>query len=794
MKGYIRSICLSVILAAACSAEIPQNGLAVWLKPEALPEAGDRFETWSDSGPAQNDAVVSGRYLAPVVQKDAANGFSALRFARDGQRLELPALHLPYETTVFIVCYDQPQEKTDSIHHGILASDNSPYRKDGDGYGIGYAKDETDGAMVILSDGKIWQHIRDLYTQTSRNAWEVMSFTKSGDKVALYRDGYLREARTFDRPADAHYHTGYLLGGDVNGRDYRGGIAEVIVYDRALSKTEVENVHAYLSEKYDIPLGPLARLSSSDPRFFHNGTLMYENTYADQPYIVKRTDTEWVAVVTTSAVRENSNDRHMKILRSTDAGKSWGEASVLEPLDEKREPSWGTLFVTPSGRIYCFYNLARKVDVEGKGVHFVYRFSDDGGLSWSERYTLPVRKTWHNKQFNSFSNWGIDPPEVIDGKVLIAFSKYGPNSVGRPGHGFFFRSDNLLTESDPEKINWVMLPEGDQGLSSDKIGPLQEEHNIEPLGGSNVYCAFRTLDGYIGEAYSTNAASSWTEPQFIRYTNGRKIKNTRACSMVWRCENGNYLLWFHNNDGRQAKERNKDRNPAWLSGGVLKDGKIQWSQPEPALFTFIPAHNSGMSYPDLVEHEGRYYISATDKQTARLCQIDRTLLSNLWNQDSLNTIPQNGLLVDGQAFLPNLDDGGFTITCSGLPQSGTIWSALDQKGNGVTVRRADDGRAVVEYKDRHMDQPHTWDTDESVRDDSVVSFIFDGAANWIYVVVDGVLCDGGEARQFGWGPIPYQMKELVQSEILPVSHASKTWLHNRMLSVSETIGMHRAVK
>ena len=264
--------------------------------------------------------------------------------------------------------------------------------------------------------------------------------------------------------------------------------------------------------------------------------------------------------------------------------------------------------------------------------------------------------------------------------------------------------------------------------------------------------------------------------------------------MVWRCENGKYLLWFHNNDGRQTSARNKDRNPAWLSGGVLVDGRIRWSQPEPALFTFVPAHNSGMSYPDLVEHDGKYFIAATDKESARLCEIDVTLLSNLWSQASLNSIPQQGLVPAGQPFCPNLDDQGFTITVSdGMPATGELWSALDKEGNGVALKRAADGRVFVEYKDRFMAEAHRWETDAPVADDSVVTFIFDGAANWIYVVVDGVLCDGGEARQFGWGPIPYQMKQLTSQPVMLVSTVGRALLHERMLSVSETIGLHRAI-
>ena len=787
-------------LFTAQAESIPPDGLTLWLKPEALTgRDGSPVNSWADSSPAKNDATQSNTVARPLMRKSRINGFPAVMFEKGGQRLKLPQLNLPYETTVFIVAFDQSQEKTESVHHAILSADNSAYRKNGDGYGIGYAKDSADGLMVILSDGKIWQHLRDLYTQSSRQAWEVIAFHKRGAEASVYRDGYRRDQRPFDRPATAVYHTGYLLGGDNGGRDYQGGVAEVIIYNRALSETEMLAVHTYLAGKYAISMVATPKPGSRDPRFFRNGTLMLESAYADQPYIVKLADSEWMAVVTHSNVREGAVDQKMSILRSSDTGKTWRQVSELEPPGKLRQPSWGTLLNTPSGRVYCFYNLERLPN-EGKGIHYVYRYSDDRGVTWSDRYTMPVRETWHNKQFKSFSSWGIDQPLVVGGTVYISFSKYGPNASGRQGEGFIFKSTNILSVSAAKDIQWEMLPEGEHGIVSARVGTLQEEHNIESLGGDDLYCAFRTLKDYVGESYSPDGGKTWTEPDFARYANGRKIKNTRACSMVWRCENGKYLLWFHNHDGRNSAERNKDRNPAWLSGGILQDGHILWSQPEPALFAFAPINNSGLSYPNLVEHGGRYYIAATDKEQARLCTLDKTLLENLWNQDALKEIPKAGLLEDSELsagkirFAPVLGDQGFSVTCSGgLPQSGLLWSAPDAQGNGAALRRTAEGKVSLEFKDCHMSQPLTWDTDEPVADNSTVTFILDGAANWVYVVVNGLLCDGGEARQFGFGPIPYQMTVLTGAPVEVMNGAGRVLLHDRALSISETIGMHRVL-
>ena len=66
----------------------------------------------------------------------------------------------------------------------------------------------------------------------------------------------------------------------------------------------------------------------------------------------------------------------------------------------------------------------------------------------------------------------------------------------------------------------------------------------------------------------------------------------------------------------------------WLLGGVEADspnGKIiRWSQPEIALYDDDPYIR--MSYPDLVEDGGKYFLTETQKDVARVHEIDPTLL------------------------------------------------------------------------------------------------------------------------------------------------------------------------
>ena len=186
-------------------------------------------------------------------------------------------------------------------------------------------------------------------------------------------------------------------------------------------------------------------------------------------------------------------------------------------------------------------------------------------------------------------------------------------------------SDNILSEQDPTKIRWQMLPEGDTGIRNPQFGSVQEEHNVVPLQDSkSLFCIYRTEMGFPACSYSYDSGKKWTTPEPVRYYPGGPVMRTpRACPMVWRCQNGKYLFWFHCNGYKYYRHSEPpiSRNLVWLSGGVEREGEIHWSQPE--LINYEDNTWRGSSYPDLIEHDGNYYISSTQKVAARCQLIDK---------------------------------------------------------------------------------------------------------------------------------------------------------------------------
>ncbi len=150
--------------------------------------------------------------------------------------------------------------------------------------------------------------------------------------------------------------------------------------------------------------------------------------------------------------------------------------------------------------------------------------------------------------------------------------------VTRSGRVYIFY--NVFTEYDVEKVEWQLLPEGDRGLRNSDYGEVHAERNLVALADGSLFCMYRTLTGHPFSAYSRDGARTWTTPLPATYTpGGRPMKTPRACPRIGRCANGKFLFWFHNHSEAGGGGW-RGRNPAWLAGGVDRDGVIHWSQPE----------------------------------------------------------------------------------------------------------------------------------------------------------------------------------------------------------------------
>ena len=580
--------------------------------------------------------------------------------------------------------------------------------------------------------------------------------------------------------------------------------------------------------------------AGDDPRNIADGWDIPRENYSDQPYVVITKDGNWLCVLTTGIGVEGNAGQHIIATISTDKGRTWSKPVDIEPPNGP-EASWVMPLATPSGRVYAFYTynfdnlrfdtksnspvFAKRVDTIGA---YAYKYSDDYGKSWSkERYYIPMRKMRIDRE-NPYHGerlyfWGVGKPIITRHGAMFGFAKVG--RWGVPGgmmmsQGCVMHSPNLLTEADPKKIKWNLFPDGDEGLHAPR-GPVSDETNLVELSDGSLYATYRTIDGYNCHAYSRDAGHTWTPPAYATYSpTGRRIKHPRAANFVKKFSNGKYLLWFHNHGGESVLERQwdyyQDRNPAWILGGIERNGMMYWSEPEILLYDVSPKVKT--SYPDFVEDQGEFYVTETIKTHARVHHIDRSLLEGLWNQAENRAVAGRGLLVtadegqlkpNGTITMPKFSSlmaGGFTIEFSvrlrEMTKEQVFLDARDAQGKGIAITTSDFSTYRLTMNDGT--RTFVWDSDAGTGPGTMkvgewqhVAFIVDGGPKIVSVVVDGVFNDGGPLRDYGWGrfdpttgDVNGALTAKVATEVLGEMKLLR--MYNRYLRTSEVVGNWRA--
>ncbi|MHC1769246.1 MAG: LamG-like jellyroll fold domain-containing protein [Verrucomicrobiia bacterium] len=587
-----------------------------------------------------------------------------------------------------------------------------------------------------------------------------------------------------------------------------------------------------------------------DSRHISNGWIIPSEGYADQPYLVKTDNGAWLCVMTTGAGQEGEGGQHVVSIRSTDQGRTWEKPVDIEPASGP-EASYAVALKTPGGRIYAFYNhntdRVPEVKREDKGTfkrvdslgHYVFKYTDDHGRTWSaNRYDVPLREFECDRN-NVYGGrlrffWNVGRPLLLDDAAIMVIHKVGAFGEGffTQSEGAFFKSRNILTERDPAKLTFVTLPDGDIGLRTPPGGGrVSEEQSIVQLSDASLYCVYRTVDGWPACAYSRDGGHTWTPPAYKTFTpGGRRVKHPRAANFAWNCSNGKFLYWFHNHGGRFIQalpvgDRYADRNPAWLMAGREVDspqGKlIEWSQPEILLYDDDPYIR--MSYPDLIEDGGKFYITETQKHIARVHEIPKRLLDGLFNQWNDRNVATNGLLLSlpagnpmpHEARMPKLpafnqrdtkraDQGGHDLRAGfsldlwlkldSLKSGQAIFDSRNEAGKGILVSTTGTGTIRIALSDGRAES--SWESDPGALQPGQLQHVVitvDGGPKIITFVLNGTLCDGGEDRPFGWGRFSPNLRTPEGATVAKLSPAVQSLrIYGRALRTSEAVANFQA--
>eukprot|EP00039_Didymoeca_costata_P006090 m.87386 g.87386 ORF g.87386 m.87386 type:complete len:626 (-) comp13105_c0_seq3:158-2035(-) len=542
------------------------------------------------------------------------------------------------------------------------------------------------------------------------------------------------------------------------------------------------------------------------------------NSYYDQPQIVILPSGVWVCVLTSGPDKEGQPSENVYIQYSHDFGKTWGtnqgspgngEIRPLEPEHPYGPPAaWVNPLLTSYGRLYIAYtyNIQNITTMPGSQVHRrsdtvgiqAMRYSDDGGITWSERFEMPtdVKDIDKNNELHGAAKegWSVGKPfTVTQGGKSVTYFQFCKRACGLlnpsqcpasqkihaeyvPMQEFVIVSDNIDYEKNVSKLHFSTEPTGPVGLLS-KADNLTEEGNLIPLPNfGDVYYTMRTFDGYVGVAHYINGI--WTDKLRAMYREGRpgsmslKQPNGPLSPRKFTLSNGDdvYLLLYYNRGLPDATGQASWglRNPYWLVAGWDSNNSnhIEWGQPEVILYEL--SSSARLGYPDLFRDEnGRYYATETDKVTARLHPLDSTLVENLIHQGT-NSVPLPPAEKDYKnppsSFpsppLPDVANGeGLTMYIQ--MEFGENLNMLKTTSTNVSFFNCGDALDLTYVADegtvtiKVTDGIETWSL---TSDDDLVPahgnhsllFNIDGAGKLMHVMIDGFLCDGGLSRGQGF--------------------------------------------
>ena len=391
---------------------------------------------------------------------------------------------------------------------------------------------------------------------------------------------------------------------------------------------------------------------------------------------------------------EGHPDQRIVFSTSNDMGRTWTPPAPVQESRPAVEESvaYGIPFVVPeTDRIYVFFFLT--ANTEGKfwvaeqrldsgnrrypehhsgNLHFVY--SDDRGDTWSERHKIDLPDRDVNVIPGRIHGWVNHPPQVMPtGEVILTF---GANRHGGSARRRFqlgtaevnvVRCDNILTETDSQKLQFTLLPAGNRGIRVDAYKHWQnpalrrlldffdgapedtawnfQEMTVVELSGERWLGVGRCNLGSPAYTISADRGKTWTAPEPLCYSpGGEPIAHPMTMCPIAKTVDGRIVLLFTNNDGTRRNARHVwdgnglTRNPQWILVGREipgLEGNAGLVFGKPMVLAEVDDGGvanlkTGISMPQFFERDGRYFVCYNiNKEHILLDEIPRDVLNEL---------------------------------------------------------------------------------------------------------------------------------------------------------------------
>ena len=227
---------------------IPADGMTLWLRADAgVTQSGGKVSAWATQSTNSVPVTQATADSQPAYVASGVNGRPVLRF--DGTNDHLAFTNLPVNgltgITVFVVAANTANQ--DPTTH---ANASAIYWDETASWGTLYVSPYQTKVKYRFGTGQA----NNLPTYTRTNSigsnFSITAAVHSGTTEALYVNGTQVHTGTGKTSAIANCKDSGFLGRGYNSTYYTGDIAEIVVYNRALTAQEIQTVQSYLNTKY----------------------------------------------------------------------------------------------------------------------------------------------------------------------------------------------------------------------------------------------------------------------------------------------------------------------------------------------------------------------------------------------------------------------------------------------------------------------------------------------------------------------------------------------------------------
>jgi len=259
LRKYYATLGLAAALAGPVQAELIEDGLILQLDATTISGINAQNATWVNAAGTTRPLIVpEGSELSPVVE-NALGGQPVVDFdASLPNRWQLP----PRFAEEFAI-WDGNWTAITVFRAARTSSWHSILRK-----GNYLAATQEGFNVAAIAGGPNGRVVTRIANQNEESAGVQSSIAKPNEFViynAVLRNGTLEGF--LNGKAGSPFGPSTTLSGVVNPRDslfigidFSGQIAEILVYNRALSLDEIEKVNAYLNQKYGLEVPPLSKV------------------------------------------------------------------------------------------------------------------------------------------------------------------------------------------------------------------------------------------------------------------------------------------------------------------------------------------------------------------------------------------------------------------------------------------------------------------------------------------------------------------------------------------------------